>query len=53
VEGLRSELTAAEEDLAKATTASEQATEAHDAAAAEADRATKRVSTLQRELEKR
>ena len=52
VEGLRAELAAAEEDLAKATALSEQATEARDAAVAEADRATKRVSTVQRELEK-
>ena len=49
---LRSELAAAEEELARATAASDQATEARDAAAAEADRATKRVSTVQRELEK-
>ena len=52
VEGLRAELAAAEEDLAKATAASEQATEARDAAVAEAERATKRVSIVQRELEK-
>ena len=52
VEGLRSELAAAEQDLATATAASELASEARDAAVAEADRATKRVSTVQRELEK-
>jgi hypothetical protein len=52
VDGLRSELAAAEDELARATAVSEQATEARAAAAAEADRATKRVSTLQRELEK-
>jgi hypothetical protein len=52
VDGLRSELASAEDELARATAASEQATKARDAAAAAADRATKRVSTLQRELEK-
>jgi hypothetical protein len=52
VDGLRSELAAAEDELSRATAASDQATEARDAAAAEADRETKRVSTLQRELEK-
>lgn len=52
VEALRSELAAAEEELARATAASDRATEARAAAVAEADRATKRVSTVQRELEK-
>jgi hypothetical protein len=52
VESLRTELAAVEDELARATAASEQATEARDAAVAEADSAMKRVSTLQRELEK-
>jgi hypothetical protein len=52
VDDLRSELAAAEEELARATAASDQAAEERDAAAAAADRATKRVSTVQRELEK-